>query len=364
MSRIYIFDDEPGQEAVRAALAGTGAEVEGSDDFDVALEAMHQCSADLLVVGQSTRILGLSLLDRLGGGRAHLPTMLVAETLKQAEMATACRMGVGALLVGPFSPVELRKRVGKLLGHSLELRKAELPASAPLPAADRPCRDVLIGDCDGEGGFDLAPLLPAGLQVDRADTPADVIERCRGAEYRLVIVDSTHANLVPPVRALEPGARLAMVYLKTRADRTDDARKAGCDAFLCRPYDRAELDEVLFRELGWRDVLGRDGNVLRPAGFPHASRFIEEYYQLLLDRAPGAIDALAEACFDDVVLDLSFLPAHIKHTAELIVEVANQVQRRGMSLRVVAPRALASMVRGLPGEHDFEAFESLSEAVA
>ncbi len=172
------------------------------------------------------------------------------------------------------------------------------------------------------------------------------------------------SELLAEIHRLQPGASIAAVYFKSKADRHEEALGAGYHTYLTRPFEAGAINDLLYQRLAFRRLLARRDNVLAPLAFPPKSPRVADYYASLLELAAEAVDELAAECFDSLVVDLSQLPQHVVHTPELIVEVGNQARRRGLALRFVAPADLVALVRGSPGTRDFQAAASLAEVGA
>jgi DNA-binding NtrC family response regulator len=121
--RVLVVDDEPRMaEAVRDALAGTGARCEAHTDPAAALEALLAGGADVLVCDwRMPGLDGLELLRRVRDARPGSRVILMTAYGDVPSAVEAMRAGAFDYLTKPFDNEELRRRVAR----ALELARLE-----------------------------------------------------------------------------------------------------------------------------------------------------------------------------------------------------------------------------------------------
>jgi DNA-binding NtrC family response regulator len=115
--RVLVVDDEPRMaEAVRDALAGTGARCEAHTEPAAALQALLADGADVLVCDwRMPGLDGLELLRRVRAARPGTRVILMTAYGDVPSAVEAMRAGAFDYLIKPFDNEELRRRVARAL---------------------------------------------------------------------------------------------------------------------------------------------------------------------------------------------------------------------------------------------------------
>ncbi len=199
---------------------------------------------------------------------------------------------------------------------------------------------------------ELRPLLAAEYSIDSCTTPQAALDACAAAAYKAVLIGATFSNLhrvdmLAELRAVAPAAAFLAIYPRSKADRNEEARALGYVGHLLRPYEQAAINELRFKWLGWKALLHRTATEFRPEAFPYESRYLNEYFDVLMTLIEQGLDELAAACESEITLDLSRLPMHSIRTPEFVVHAQETAKARGIEMTVVGPRDVLVMGHGL-----------------
>lgn len=171
--------------------------------------------------------------------------------------------------VNELPPLQLRQDLRPPAGESLLERAAAVQLPPPPPsrrqlaaaraaAAPQPPRALVVDDSAIAQRFLEIRLARWGLVVDRADHSARAVDLMQQHSYDLVFLDvelGPHSELdglalcqqiKHSVSAMNVGVVLVSAH-HTELDRVRGAL-AGCDAYLGKPLDQAELDRLLLRQ--------------------------------------------------------------------------------------------------------------------
>jgi len=110
-------DDRIMQNVVSHLLARKGFSVEVADDGEKGLAAIEEHSPSLLILDMDMpRMTGLELLEKLRGKSGAAPYIIFLSAHEDAlTQAQALKLGAGEVLVKPFNPAELLRKIDKLL---------------------------------------------------------------------------------------------------------------------------------------------------------------------------------------------------------------------------------------------------------
>lgn len=120
MTRVLIVDDE---EVIRALLRRTLStdhyEVIEAFDGEEGLRLLGESDPDLVVLDwQMPGTHGSLVLDEVKARRPSLPVVVLTSKVEERDRMLAESLRVDAFLTKPFSPVELRKTIERLLDQS------------------------------------------------------------------------------------------------------------------------------------------------------------------------------------------------------------------------------------------------------
>ena len=134
------------------------------------------------------------------------------------------------------------------------------------------------------------------------------------------------------------------------------------DSFMVKPFNPVQVEEFIGAYFDNRDLLTIDDNVLRPAPFKGSAAGADAYYKRLATMIVEALDGVAAACYETVVLDLNEIdpsPALQK----MLIKLAEQAPQLGLQVRVAGPEQIDSLVKQLVETKDIGVYGTIDEAV-
>lgn len=127
---LVVEDDREIRELNSKALTRSGFLVDAVEDGAIAWGAIQQESYDLIVTDNDMpNLTGMELLQKLYAARMALPAILATGIVPQQEMMRHPWLEIEAVLLKPYSFIELLHKVTDVLGTSCGSRKLmTLPA--------------------------------------------------------------------------------------------------------------------------------------------------------------------------------------------------------------------------------------------
>jgi DNA-binding NtrC family response regulator len=109
-ARVLIVDDEPSVRLVfRIALESAGYEVCEANDGQAALDLIHRCDFDVVLLDlRMPSFGGMETLEKLHEEGSDVPVVIVTAHGSIPEVVTALRMGAVDFIAKPLSPDALR----------------------------------------------------------------------------------------------------------------------------------------------------------------------------------------------------------------------------------------------------------------
>ena len=170
--------------------------------------------------------------------------------------------------------------------------------------------------------------------------------------------------LAQQIRVLQPHAAMVALALRTSNDATKEVRDQGFDDVVFKPFRPEVVDDFLLRYFDNQDFLQVEDNVLKLAPFSGKADKVDRFYGRLSGVFPGALEKVAAACYDEVVLDLGTPPLEGDRLPKMILSVAEKSTEFGMSLLVVGPAEVRKILGGYTETKDLKFYGSVQEARA
>src|SRR5262249_42711669 len=147
--------------------------------------------------------------------------------------------------------------------------------------------------------------------------------------YRVILVDTeipdvNSVALMNQIKLLQPHAACIALSLRTVPDAEKQAELDGYDGCLLKPFQMNNIEDFLLRYFDNQEILFVEDNVLKAGPHSGGDDRVERYYRRLAGLVPPALEKVAAACFDDVILDITNAPLRPDHTPRLLLEVEKQ----------------------------------------
>jgi DNA-binding response OmpR family regulator len=377
MPAILTVDDS---RAIRAIVAkqvkDLGFDVVEAEDGVQGLDVLGANQVDLVLLDVTMPNMdGPTMLQKLRESGNQVPVIMLTSEAKRTTVAGAMRLGISDYILKPFKPEELRAKVLSVLqgepGSGAEAAAAA--ASEPSgPAGVTPAGrfvDLLVVDDMDHVSKKLRGLIPPRLSLASFTSAQAALTACREKVFRVILVDTEipdvdSAVLARQMRVLQPNAVVVALALKTANDVAKEARDAGFDDVLYKPFKPENVDDFLLHYFENQEYLTVEDNVLRMAPFSGRSDRVDRFYGRIAALFPDALEKMAAACYDDVVLDVGAPPIEGDRLPKLVHEVASRAREFGMTLAVVGTADVQKVLAGYQETKDLRFFGSLQEARA
>jgi DNA-binding response OmpR family regulator len=139
-------------------------------------------------------------------------------------------------------------------------------------------------------------------------------------------------------------------------------REQGFDDVLFKPFRPEVVDDFLLRYFDNQDFLQVEDNVLKVAPFSGKADKVDRFYGRLHGVFAEALEKVAAACYDDVVLDMGTPPLEGDKLPKLVIAVQEKSKEFGMSLLLVGPAEVRKILGGYEETKDVRFYGSVQEA--
>jgi two-component system, cell cycle response regulator len=288
------------------------------------------------------------------------------------------KMGIEDYILKPFKPEELKAKIVKVLkvrgGDSVVEGTAtanpkSVDVSTPRETATQGKQfiDVCVIDDMENVQKKLRGFLPAHLSLNGCTSAHSALSMARERVYRVVLIDTeipdvNSVALMNQVRLLQPHAALIALSLRTVSDAEKQAEVDGYDGCLLKPFNQNNIEDFLLRFFDNQEVLFVEDNVLKTGAHMGGDDRVERYYRRLATLIPPALEKVAAACFDDVILDISQVPLRPDHTPRLLIELEKQAKNNGLGLRLVGTKEGQALLKQFSDTAAISFHATLAEA--
>ncbi|HET6412267.1 MAG TPA: response regulator [Anaeromyxobacter sp.] len=355
-----------------------GFEVLEAEDGVQGLEQLAQAQVDLVLLDVTMPNMdGPTMLQKMREGGNGTPVIMLTSESKRSIVAGAMKVGISDYILKPFKPEELRQKVLSVLqGESGAVIEAPLPGGG-VPLAAEPGEaaspaggrfvDIAVVDDMENVHKKLRSMLPGHLSMNAFTSAQAALAACRERVYRVVLIDTeipdvNSAVLAQQVRVLQPPAALVALTLRSSNDVSREVREQGFDDVLLKPFRPEVVDDFLLRYFDNQEFLQVEDNVLKVAPFVGKADRIDRFYGRLNGQFTGALEKVAAACYDEVVLDLGAPPLEGDRLPKFVVAVFEKSKEFGMSLSLVGPAEVHKILGGYTETKDLKVFATVKEA--
>jgi DNA-binding response OmpR family regulator len=318
---------------------------------------------------------------REGGNQT--PVIMLTSESKRSIVAGAMKLGISDYILKPFKPEELRQKVLSVLqgepGADSVVSETPAMGGGAVPSGPDPTSgaspaggrfvDILVVDDMENVHKKLRSMLPAHVSMNAHTSAQAALTACREKVYRVVLVDTeipdvNSSVLAQQIRVLQPHAAMVALTLRTSNDATKEVREQGFDDVLFKPFRPEVVDDFLLRYFDNQDFLQVEDNVLKVAAFSGKADRVERFYGRLHGVFPEALEKVAAACYDEVVLDMGTPPIEGDRLPKFVLAVAEKSKEFGMQLSLVGPPDVRKVLGGYTETKDLKIFGTVQEARA
>ncbi len=364
-----------------------GFDVLEAEDGVQGLQVLAENTVDLVLLDVTMPNMdGPTMLAKMREGGNKTPVIMLTSESKRTIVAGAMKQGINDYILKPFKPEELRAKVLSVLqgepgadsivsdgGHTptaAETAATVAPSAAPAgaPAGGRFC-DVLVVDDMENVHKKLRSMLPPHVSMNAFTSAAQALSACRERVFKVVLIDTEIPDvnstvLAQQVRVLQPHAAVLALSLRTANDAAGEVKDQGFDSVLFKPFRPENVDDFMLAYFDNQDFLQVEDNVLKVAPFTGKADRVDRFFRQLHSVYPDALEKVAAACYDEVVLDLGAPPGEADKLAKFVIQVAEKSKEFGMSLSLVGPEPAKKALAGFTETKELRFFPTIQEARA
>jgi DNA-binding response OmpR family regulator len=356
-----------------------GFDVLEAEDGVQGLDQLANAQVDLVLLDVTMPNMdGPTMLGKMREAGNRTPVIMLTSEAKRSIVASAMKLGISDYILKPFKPEELRTKVLSVLqGEPSAATIGEPSAPPPAEAADAPAAapsagrfvDVLVVDDMDNVHKKLRSLMPPHVTLLGFTSAASALGSCREKVYRVVLVDMdipdvNSAVLAQQLRVLQPHAAIVALALRAAEDPTKSLREQGFDDVLLKPFRPESVDDFLLQFFDNQEFLTVEDNVLKVAPYQGRADRVARFYGRLHAVIPDALEKVAAACHDEILLDVGSPPLEGDRLPKLVHDVAKKSREFGMTLSVVGPADVGKSLGGYTETKDIAFFGSVREARA
>ena len=367
MTRILTVDDS---RAVRTIIAKTlqdQFEILEAEDGEKALEFLSNESVDLILLDITMPVMdGPEMLKQLRDKGDQTPVVLLTAESKTSLIGQMMQVGISDYILKPFKPAELLEKIASVLGPDVSLGTDT--SESTKPAGGKQFVDALLIDDMDNVAVKFGRLMPETIELDHVSTGTDALKQCRDRVYRTVIVDMdipgvNSTALTSQLRVLQPSAAFVGLYMRNFDNPSRDAREQGFDGHLVKPFDPPQINEFLSQYYDAEDLLALEDNVLSITSFPDSKDRRAQNVARVISLTNEAIDTLAAACHELVIMDLT-TPPPMETLPKILIAAKRRAVEVGLEFRVVGSDTVTKALASLSDTATIPVFGSLTEAHA
>jgi CheY-like chemotaxis protein len=173
---------------------------------------------------------------------------------------------------------------------------------------------------------------------------------CRDKVFRVVLIDTdipdvNSAALMNQLRSLQQHAAFLALPLRTTNDVQKEQQGLGFDDVIFKPFDKDSIDDFLIRYFNDQEAVVVEDNLVKVGAFTGKEDRIEKYFTRVTRLLEEAIEKLAAACFDEVIIELSLAPIKSDRTPRLVLDIKREANKRGIEVRLVAGAEVAALLK-------------------
>lgn len=366
MPRVLTVDDSRAiRSIVGKQLTELGCEYEDAEDGQQGLNKLAASRFDLVILDVTMPVMdGPTMLAQMRARGDKTPVLMLTSESKGSIVAGVMKSGISDYILKPFQPDELRAKIRKVI------KLPEPAAGAPAAAAGaKTPADVLLVDDIENVAKRFRTLLPAHFSMEHSTTSAQAVALCRERTFRVVLLDSEMpetdmAVFFKQLRILQPQATFLSMPLRTAKGAEAEAKEHGYESVLYKPFDPAEIEDMVQRLLDSQDPLKMEENIITINKFSGRDDKMERYFRDLTALLEKAVDDIAAACFDSVMIDIGHAPLKAERLPKLVLTLSERAARAGLAIRLVGTHETQQLLKSFADTGNVPFYESVAAAKA
>jgi two-component system cell cycle response regulator len=327
---------------------------------------------------------GPGMLAKMREAGNKTPVLMLTSESKRSIVAEIMKLKIEDYILKPFKNDELKAKILKILKArdpnimdalssaqtvqaSAGVRKTEMSINNESATPGRQFADILVIDDMDNVAKKLRGMLPPHITQMSGLTGQAGLKLARDNTYRVILVDRElpdvpATTLVKQLRVLQPNAACLAMTLRSSNNITKECKDEGFDDVLFKPFGQDAIDDMLQAFFQTTEMLNRQENILTAAAFNGRPERVDRYYQRIGALVKDAVKDIAEACFENVILDACKMPADPSRMAQLITEFDTTAKGYGLAVTLVGPPAIKRVLENFADTKDVRVVETLKEA--
>ena len=362
-----------------------GFDVIEAEDGIQGLEQLANTTVDLVLLDVTMPNMdGPTMLQKMRESGNKTPVIMLTSESKRTIVAGAMKAGISDYILKPFKPEELRAKVLSVLQGEPGVDQIVQSAAAPGPSAspaEAPSMsgatvaptaagrfvDILVVDDMENVQRKLRSMVPTHVTLAGFTSAQSALASCRDGVYKIILIDTEIPDvnsqvLGQQIRVLQPHAAVLALALRTANDATKELKDQGFDDVMYKPFRPEAIDDFLQQYFDNQDFLTVEDNVLKIAPFTGKADRVERFYNRLNNVFEEALEKVAAACYDEVVLDVGAPPMEGDRLPKFVNEVSVKSKEFGMTLSLVGPADMRKILGAYEETKDLKLFGTLQEA--
>ena len=383
MARILTVDDSRSvRMIVVREIQALGYEYAEAEDGEKGLQKLTEGQYDLVILDVTMPVLdGPGMLAKMRERGDKTPVLMLTSESKRSIIAGIMKSGISDYILKPFKPEELQAKIQKALHVTAPVSAAadDAPivspsasvaaAGAAAPAEGKVGVDVLVIDDMENVQKRLRQMVPEHISIKGVLNAQTALSTCRDRVFRVILIDNdmpdvNSTSLMRQIRVLQPRTAILALYVRTHANVADQAKKAGFDGALLKPFDAQAVDDFIAQYFNAQELVVKDDNILKIAAFRGRENRMDSYFNDVTNSVTKISEDVAAACYAELIVDISEMPAASDRFVRLVLDLKSRVSKMGLELRLVGSQAVASTLKNYSDTADVPLFPSIGEARA
>jgi DNA-binding response OmpR family regulator len=386
MPRVLTVDDSRAiRMIVTKVLTEMNLEVDEAEDGEKGLLRLEELEFDLVILDVTMPVLdGPGMLAKMREAGNKTPVLMLTSESKRSIVAEIMKLKIEDYILKPFKNEELKAKIFKILKardpnimdalssaqtvqQSAGTRKTDMSINSESASQGRQFADILVIDDMDNVAKKLRGMLPPHITQMSGLTGQAGLKLARDNTYRVILIDRElpdvpATTLIKQLRVLQPNAACLAMTLRSSNNIVKECKDEGFDDVLFKPFGQDALDDMLQAFFQTTEMVSRQENVLTAAAFNGRPERVDRYYQRISVLVKDAVKDIAEACFENVILDANKMPADPSRMAQLITEFDTTAKGYGLSVTLVGPPAIKRVLENFADTKDVRVVDTLKEA--
>jgi CheY-like chemotaxis protein len=235
--------------------------------------------------------------------------------------------------------------------------------------AASPGQEILVVDDMANVAKRFRDLVPATVSVDACTTSDEALRLARLKTYRIIVMDMQMPNtdtgmLLRQISLFQTTAAFVAMGLKTSANLLEDARTLGFDGVLNKPFEPAKVGDLIDRYFEAKEKITVEENIVTIGVPPGGTDRLAAFYYRVCNDMPRRLEGVAEACYDNVIINAGELRGTRKNVVEVLVKLKEAAANLGLELSLVVSSEVVGFSKEFVETRNLRMFGSLEEAHA